>query len=171
MPQSCAPRVPPCWQAAMLMRGGAPFQFGPLHPVQLPPGEVCQQLQSCCRVSVAQSCTRPSFCCDAVTCRNCEFSGVAGQGCHPLHEPPAVIWKQVTRLKFSSMPQSCAPRVPPCCEAAMRFIPFGALFQFGPLHADQLPPGEVCQTVQSCSIMSSAKSCTRPSFCCAAASS
>ena len=67
--------------------------------------------------------------------------------------------------------QSCAPREPPCCDAAMRFIPARALFQFGPDHGDQLPPGEVWPVVQSWSFMSSAQNWTHPLFCCAAASS
>src|ERR1043166_3926320 len=92
VPQNCAPREPPCWQAQICVSAfGAPLQFGPDHELQPPPGEVCQMLHNCSCWSVTQSCTRPSFCWHAVTCST--FVGppaTQGGAIHALHVPPGV---------------------------------------------------------------------------------
>src|SRR5437660_1596789 len=119
MPHSCALRAPPCWQAARFWSSGAPFQFGPVQPVQFPPGEVCHMVQSCSSLSVTHSSTRPSFCCAAVTCSTPACTGPEPIGDHPAQVPPGVSWKLVISVYCSVTPQICAPRVPPCCEAAI----------------------------------------------------
>src|SRR5258708_7308991 len=169
MAQSCAPREPPCWQATISVSSGALFQFGADHAVQLPPGDVCDALISCCFWSSIQICTQPLFCCAAVTAT---AGGAARKlpGSQGLQLPPGVSWKQLMSTFSSVMPHNCAPRAPPCCEAAM-LSSRGAPFQFGPAQPLQFPPGEVCHMVQSCWALSVTQSSTRPSFCCAAATS
>jgi hypothetical protein len=89
MPQSCAPRVPPCWQAAISVSKGASFQFRSDQPVQSPPGEVCDALISYWSWSSIQIWTQPLFCCAAVTAT----AGGASRkppGSHGLQPPPGV---------------------------------------------------------------------------------
>ena len=143
-----------------------PSQFGPDQdaPSQSP-GPFMPMPQSWRLLSIAHSAVRSSAWLQAVISMNLEFSRVAGQSAHGFHLTPGAgaFWMQEMSVPSSLSAQTCAASLLAVREAVSFFSPCGALFQFGPCHLPQSPPGRVCSMNQSWRFMSSTHSITGPS--------